>query len=76
MKSRGATVNSGEVYGLLTVVEPRAFKTKGQSLNQCRCACGRFYAASSPDLIKGRVISCGCSRTTKKYSHGAGSGVG
>jgi len=61
----GATVNAGEVYGFLTVVEPRAFKSKGQSLNQCRCVCGRIYAASAPDLIKGRVKSCGCRGLTK-----------
>jgi hypothetical protein len=58
-------VKTGEVYGFLTVLAPGIFKTAKGRLTQCVCVCGQYYAASAPDLVKGRVISCGCARNRK-----------
>lgn len=51
-----------QVFDHLTVVEHHGSTKDGTSLWLCRCECGNTTKVSGPDLRRGRVKSCGCTR--------------
>lgn len=68
---------TGKVFGRLTVLKRIGYKETGHtSMWECVCACGNKTTASSNDLKRGNVTSCGCYRkeTThnRSYKHGVG----
>lgn len=63
VSKRKLFVNSGEIYGRLTVVKEvhykEANKTKGRWV-QCSCSCGGTSIVKIEKLISGHTTSCGC----------------
>lgn len=56
---------TGNRYGLLTAVELLG-RVNGQTMWKCVCDCGETHIASSSNLQRGNVKSCGCYR--KEFS--------
>ena len=53
----------GKIFGKLTVIEKSDKKSSnGVNLWNCKCVCGNFRVASTSDLNRGDVKSCGCTR--------------
>jgi hypothetical protein len=59
----------GQRYGRLVVVE-RARSPDGNAKWTCRCDCGRRLIAYGQDLQRGKVVSCGCAQTERRFKHG------
>lgn len=61
----------GQVFGKLRPHTPTNKRTKrGHVIWQCACSCGGATEASSGDLKKGTVRSCGCLYGQDKITHG------
>jgi hypothetical protein len=56
---------TGQVFGMLTVLErgPRNTAATKQACWRCRCECGRETVVNGSSLRCGRTASCGCART-------------
>ncbi|MDD4515662.1 hypothetical protein [Massilibacteroides sp.] len=58
-------VNNGDVFGRLTIIQEieRLQIPSGQKIRRvlCKCECGKEVKVLLPHLIRGRIISCGCS---------------
>ena len=65
---------TGEVYGLLTVVEPARQIGKNKRW-LCQCECGNTTVVSSSNLRKGQVKSCGCLRHKGKHGERRSNGL-
>jgi len=59
-------VSTDDRFGRLTVINPETRKPgrggKTYRAAECRCDCGNTTLARIPELLSGRVISCGCAR--------------
>lgn len=51
---------TGQVFGLLTVVEPTEERHGRSVIWKCRCECGNTILVSSRNLHSGGTKSCGC----------------
>lgn len=58
---------TGRKFGKLTVIEKTEKTKNGSILWKCKCDCGGAICASTRDLNKGRIKSCGCLRR-KRYN--------
>ena len=56
---------SGQVFGLLTAIEPTEKREKGSVVWKCKCQCGNEIDVASGSLKRGVIYSCGC----KKREH-------
>lgn len=56
------TVNIGQRFNQLTVIEMTGVNSKGFSVAKCRCDCGNEIEAKVAELRSGRRKSCGCAR--------------
>jgi len=55
----------GKKFGQLVVKEiylKQETKDKRRSRARCECSCGKEHHTSLPNLTKGKVKSCGCSK--------------
>jgi len=69
MKFRDLT---GQVFERLLATE-RDFSVKKKTNWICSCECGNKTSVFAPDLLSGRIKSCGCYRAdmlAKRFSHG------
>ena len=58
--------HSGEVYGMITVLD-NCIRQKGNTKWKCRCGyCGNEFYATISSLKRGNVISCGCQNTQRR----------
>jgi hypothetical protein len=53
---------TGRVFGELIALEPCGKDKNGHYFWLCRCRCGNETKASSSNLLRGHVASCGCSK--------------
>lgn len=58
---------TGRKYGKLLVICRKASNSKGNSMWECKCDCGKITVVSSNRLRSGNTKSCGC---THGESHG------
>lgn len=67
-----ATDETGNIYGLLTVIRFAGKTKSGDSNWLCQCECGNTTTAARGDLRKsyGGTKSCGCGRKTQGGGHG------
>lgn len=56
---------TGRKYGKLTAVK-LDHTTRNGAFWLCRCECGNTCVVREDNLITGRTISCGCTRTSKR----------
>ena len=65
---------AGQVFGQLTVIRDAGYRRGEQVMWECLCSCRNLYDASSSDLRRGFVISCGCYRkeavADRSFVHG------
>lgn len=54
------TVNPGDRFNQLTVIEMTGVNAKGFSVASCRCDCGKIVEARIAELRSGHKSSCGC----------------
>lgn len=66
MKAKNLT---GQRFGRLIAIE-RAGSRHGAVLWKCRCVCGTITFVTQGSLHSGGTTSCGCSRDTKRGTHG------
>ena len=60
---------TGQVFGLLTVVDRSTTRTKGASVRwNCTCACGGVHVVTGAYLTAGRIDHCGCLTHTRLVS--------
>jgi len=52
----------GQRFGLLVVLRVAGRNRWKRLVWRCRCACGRSHIASSNNLRRGKIKSCGCDR--------------
>src|ERR1700733_12505421 len=69
---RKSTIEIGEKYGNLTVVERSGSNNRGEAVWKCRCDCGGTKDVKSRNLSIGKVKSCGCISTGPKSTDIAG----
>jgi hypothetical protein len=50
----------GNVFGRLTVVKKTDERVSGRIVWECRCECGKLHYATTSNLKRGTVKSCGC----------------
>lgn len=56
---------AGNVYGSLTSIEDMGSNKNGSVIWKFRCICGKYRVTLATPVIRGDVVSCGCSiRTT------------
>ena len=55
---------TGKRFGRLVVVKFSYMNTKGSAMWECICDCGELYLANSYLLLKGKVKSCGCLKSS------------
>lgn len=60
------TVNIGERFNKLTVVELKGVNEKGFSVADCRCDCGGNAIVKIAELRNGHKKSCGCESSSSK----------
>jgi len=58
---------TGNTYGMLTVVSHVGHKSGGQALWRCKCKCGNEKSISGQNLRYGVTVSCGCLSQTKEH---------
>lgn len=68
---------TGKKFGRLIVAKHLGWRKTGHtSVWECVCECGRTAIASTNDLKRGNVTSCGCYRkevtSSRSYKHGVG----
>lgn len=68
---------TGTKFGRLTVIKHIGWSYTGHtSIWECLCECGNITKASTNDLKRGNVTSCGCYRiettVSRSYKHGVG----
>ena len=51
---------AGQRFGKLIAIQPTSERKYGKILWECSCDCGNTVFASSEELTKGKVKSCGC----------------
>lgn len=56
----------GNRYGSLTVISDSGQKQGTAKLWTCKCDCGNIVNIRTDSLTSGKVISCGCSKKSKK----------
>ena len=59
MKAKDET---GNTYGILTVLERAGSNKHGKALWKCRCECGKEIIVDGTSLRTGNTTSCGCRR--------------
>lgn len=59
MKAKDET---GNTYGILTVLERAGNNKHGKALWKCRCECGKEIIVDGTSLRTGNTTSCGCRR--------------
>lgn len=57
---------SGNKYGMLTVVKYAYTHPNRGAMFECKCDCGNTTFASGGELRSGNKISCGCSRKRRR----------
>ena len=50
----------GRVFGKLTAIEPTSERKGNSVVWKCKCECGNVHFVSSPALLSGSTMSCGC----------------
>lgn len=53
---------AGIQFGRLTAIEDVGANKQGARLWRCRCECGQESIVRSSDLVRGHIVSCGCSK--------------
>jgi hypothetical protein len=63
-------VKIGEKYGKLTILEIIYSEKRSRNLCKCKCDCGTIveYLIEPGQLIKGKIVSCGCKRKEKTHT--------
>lgn len=51
---------AGKRFGRLVAIEPTKGRRDGSVVWKCKCDCGNVAYASSGNIVKGNVNSCGC----------------
>lgn len=51
---------TGQIFGLLTAIEPTEKRNRGSVIWKCKCQCGNFTEGSVLNLTRGDKLSCGC----------------
>lgn len=59
MKAKDET---GNTYGILTVLERAGSNKHGKALWKCQCECGKEIIVDGTSLRTGNTTSCGCRR--------------
>jgi hypothetical protein len=67
-------IESGSMFGLLTVQRRAASSKNGHARWICQCACGRQITAFCSNLRRGLSRSCGCSSRAKRRANLAAAG--
>lgn len=49
---------TGEIFGLLQVIEPAAVEPNGHRKWQCLCSCGRMHVVRGSNLLAGQITRC------------------
>lgn len=65
MKAKDET---GNTYGILTVLERAGSNKHGKALWKCRCECGKEIIVDGTSLRTGNTTSCGCRRLSAEKS--------
>jgi hypothetical protein len=67
LPSKEARDRTGEVFGLLTVLEMLSSRDKhGRVLHRCKCKCGNETTVAARDLVTRNTKSCGCQSLRSK----------
>jgi hypothetical protein len=61
-RGKAATIESGDIYGLLTVIQFDSQSAAGKRRYLCQCECGEQKVILGASLMTGRATSCGCVR--------------
>ena len=64
------SVEIGQQYGRLTVMEPRPAHPKHGAMWLCKCQCGAESVTAAYSLRAGRTKSCGCLRDEVRRANG------
>ena len=59
---------TNQTFGKLRVLSRELSDKHGNARWLCACACGKQKAVGSPELVKGKAKSCGCSQGKKPKS--------
>lgn len=57
-------VELGDRYGKLVVYDHGGYDHHGNLLWTCRCDCGKYVTVRGDNLLRGKVKSCGCLRSS------------
>lgn len=63
-------LQSGTLFGYLTVIEELPERAYGHRLYLCRCDCGNEKPVRATELMRGRTKSCGCKQSKGSTTHG------
>lgn len=61
---------TGQRFGRLVVIKEAGRSSDGHIQWICKCDCGKTTVATSNNLRKGRIVSCGCNKKEKATRHG------
>ncbi|MDI3349078.1 hypothetical protein PIGBHMHK_00644 [Mycoplasmopsis arginini] len=70
-KVRVDSLQGGEIFGRLTVVEySHTYKngTHSERIVNCKCECGKVIQARTSNLKSGNTVSCGCYQKQRTVS--------
>ncbi len=58
----GSPLSKGDVFDMLTVINPNCDKISGEIASLCQCACGQTKLIKNDFLKRGHTTSCGCKK--------------
>jgi hypothetical protein len=59
---------AGKKFGRLTVIEEAGRDPRGLVTWSCECDCGRRVVKAGADLARGRIVSCGCMPSGRRFT--------